>query len=97
MLERNEGLLKRLIGKRLWAANRAGEMATFQIGDRQTVRKFRGDMVEVGEYALHVQCPWRITRGLDIVVGSSDLYYPPSPRAEPSRGAIRLATRRVPS
>jgi hypothetical protein len=59
-------------------------MATFQIGDRQTVTTFSGKTVEVGEYALHVQCPWRFTRDLDIVVGSSDLYYPPQDEANES-------------
>lgn len=28
----------------------------------------------VGRYALHIQCPWRIEGGNQIVVGSSDYY-----------------------
>ena len=37
----------------------------------------RGQTKEVGEYSLHVQCSWRITRGDEVVVGNRDLYYPP--------------------
>jgi hypothetical protein len=33
-------------------------------------------MKEVGKYALHVQCAWRIASQEQVIVGSSDLYYP---------------------
>jgi hypothetical protein len=33
-------------------------------------------MREVGEYALHLQCAWRIRGPRGIVVGSGDLHYP---------------------
>jgi hypothetical protein len=51
-------------------------MATFQFGARLKTRDFHGRPSEVGEYALHVQCAWRIVRGDQVVVGSQDLYYP---------------------
>lgn len=60
-----------LIGKALWSSGSAA-LQWFQFGERRTVTGFRGDVKEVGEYALHVQCAWRITRNDRVVVGSSD-------------------------
>ncbi|HLB87418.1 MAG TPA: hypothetical protein VJK29_07175, partial [Terriglobales bacterium] len=51
-------------------------MATFQFGGRIKGVDYYGRPSQVGDYALHVQCAWRITRGDEIVVGSGDLYYP---------------------
>ncbi len=65
-----------LIGKSLWTCRRAADMATFQFGARRKVLDFYGSPTEVGDYALHVQCAWRITREDEVVVGSQDLYYP---------------------
>ena len=65
-----------LAGKALWQCLRAADMATFQFGGRKSVAAFRGGTKEVGEYALHVQCAWRITRQDRVIVGSRDLYYP---------------------
>ncbi|MET8762178.1 hypothetical protein [Lentzea sp. NPDC004782] len=36
----------------------------------------RGQPREVTEYALHVQCPWRVLQGDQYVVGSSDMFRP---------------------
>ena len=71
-----EGAVLPLIGKALWACGRAADMATFAFGQRKKIPDRRGGLREVGEYALHVQCPWRITRDELFVVGSRDLYYP---------------------
>src|SRR3989442_9040525 len=65
-----------LIGKPLWTCRRAADMATFQFGGRIKGVDYYGRPSQVGDYALHVQCAWRITRGDEIVVGSGDLYYP---------------------
>jgi hypothetical protein len=66
-----------LIGKPLWSSGRAADLEWFQFGERRTVKGFRGMAKEVGEYALHVQCAWRIRHGDQVVVGSRDLYVPP--------------------
>lgn len=71
-------LLSELIGKSMWACRRAADMATFQFGQRKQVHDYFGRSAAVGEYALHVQCAWRILRGDVVVVGSSDLHYPAS-------------------
>lgn len=65
-----------LVGKSLWACGRAADMATFAFGQRRRAPDRHGGEREVGEYALHVQCAWRITRNDQVVVGSRDLYYP---------------------
>ena len=55
---------------------RAADLIWFALGPRKTIRDFQGEPREVGEYALHVQCAWRIVKGEKVVVGSRDLYYP---------------------
>ena len=55
-------MVSELIGKAMWACGRAADMATFQFGGPRPVVDFYGRPREVGEYALHVQCPWRIVR-----------------------------------
>ena len=62
-------------------------MQWFAFGERRTGNTHGGrfgNTKEVGEYALHVQCAWRIVCGDDIIVGSRDLYYPADESAEPS-------------
>lgn len=68
--------LSALIGMPLWAAGRAADLAWFHFGQRRTVKDFRGNPKEVGEFALHLQCAWRIVQGDRVVVASRDLYYP---------------------
>jgi len=34
----------------------------------------------IGDYALHVQCPWRIISSQQIVTGKGDLFEPPDAR-----------------
>ena len=69
-------LLQELIGKTMWTCRRAADMSTFQFGQRFQTKDFVGRPSDVGEYALHIQCAWRIVRDGAVVVGSSDLYYP---------------------
>jgi hypothetical protein len=66
-----------LIGQPLWSSGRAADLEWFQFGQRKAVNGARGDTKEVGQYALHVQCAWRIRHGDQVVIGSRDLYYPP--------------------
>ena len=66
--------LKPLVGLRLSAARRAADMRNFHFGRMRVVE--RGT---VGNYALHVQCPWRIEGPLGIVTGRSDLWEPSQP------------------
>ncbi|HUJ30461.1 MAG TPA: hypothetical protein VLY23_04225 [Candidatus Acidoferrum sp.] len=71
-----ERALRVLIDKQLWTCRRAADMATFQFGRRLPTQDFFGKATEVGDYALHVQCAWRIVQRGHIAVASGDLYYP---------------------
>jgi hypothetical protein len=66
-----------LVGTALWTCRRTADLTSFHFGKKEQTRTFRGELAQVGEYALHVQCAWRIARGEKVVVGSADLYYPP--------------------
>ena len=55
-----EQALACLVDQPMWAAGLAGPIAWFQFGSRRVVPNPRtGGTKEVGEYALHVDCPWR--------------------------------------
>lgn len=71
-----ESALDVLVGKHLWDSGRAADLQWFQFGPRRTVADVKGRTKEVGEYALHVQCAWRIRKGDSVIVGSRDLYSP---------------------
>lgn len=74
MEKRIRDALQVLVGETLWSSGRAADLQWFQFGQRRTVTDFRGNPKEVGEYALHLQCAWRIQRGGAVTVGSRDLY-----------------------
>ena len=67
-----------LSGKRIWGWGRASDLTSFQFGPEREVTGTTGKSKTVGEYALHIQCPWRITAGENIVVGHREVYYPVS-------------------
>jgi hypothetical protein len=64
--------LKPLIGLRLSRIGVAADMRTLQFGD--AVARKGGGMV--GEYSLHIQCPWRLEDEKKVITGSSDLFLP---------------------
>ena len=72
-----------LLGKPLWAMNRAADLAMFDFGTPRKVQGFRGEIKEVGDYALHVQCAWRIRRVDNVLVGRGDIFSPPEDTDEP--------------
>src|SRR6266849_1572963 len=77
--------LSQIIGLPLTATRRAADMRTFQFGTLRPV-----DRGSVGDFALHVQCPWRIEGPDGIVTGRMDPWEPleeNSPFDEASRGA----------
>jgi hypothetical protein len=71
-------LLRALVGEPMWTSRRAADMATFQFGKRIKERDYYGRPSEIGEYAMHVQCAWRIVKGDAVIVGSRDLHHPAS-------------------
>src|SRR3954468_14716738 len=52
-----------LVGKSCWYLGRAVNMAMFGFGEWRKTTSRKGGMVDVTEYALHVQCHWRILAG----------------------------------
>jgi hypothetical protein len=60
-----------LTGLQLSVARRAADMRVFHFG---RVRVTEGG--SVGDFALHIQCPWRINRRDEILTGRSDLWQP---------------------
>ena len=78
-----EQALAPLVGLQLWGPARAANMLSIQLGPARSAPTNRAPEREVGEYALHVFCPWRLTRGHEIVVGAGDLLTPADPDADP--------------
>ena len=71
-----------LQGLVVWGFARAADMLTFQLGEPRVNTSPMGRLREVGEYALHVQCPWRMTEDTRLIVGSGDLFTPAMPDAD---------------
>jgi hypothetical protein len=57
--------IRDLIGLQLSSAAYAGNMRTFQFGQL---------LAGLGEYALHISCPWRIETDAEIITGFHDWY-----------------------
>jgi hypothetical protein len=74
--ERIEAVLRHLIGRPVWDFWRAADMLVVDIGGRVTIVNRRDENVEVGEYALHVQCRWRLRGPEGIVTGRRDIFWP---------------------
>src|SRR5207247_709942 len=74
--ERIEEALRPVVGKALWRAHRGADMQVLHFGERCQTTTRKGEPVVVGEFALHIQCGWRIVGPSGIVVGCRDLYYP---------------------
>ena len=52
-------VLNRLRGLPMWSAGWAGPIAWFQFGGPVGRASRRGGQRSVGQYALHLSCPWR--------------------------------------
>jgi hypothetical protein len=64
-----------LSASELWDSGRAADLQWFQFGRRRRVRTRQGGTKAVGQFALHVQCAWRLRSSTGIVAGSGDRYY----------------------
>lgn len=84
MREEIKSQIGKLVGLKLQYAGRASNLFWLGFGDIvQIVRRSRTE--ETAEYALHIQCSWRITLGNKIVVASRDFYTPYSQWVEKMR------------
>ena len=68
-----------LVGLQLSIARNAANMTIFHFGP---IRPHPSGGGTVGAYALHIQCPWRLTAGARIVTGTTDRFVGPSDGAE---------------
>ena len=66
----------------LWGATRAAETLCLQFGKRRRLKSKRGVVREVGDYALHVQCPCEML--------SADVIFPDVPEFIESRGPLTV-------
>lgn len=69
--------LGKLVGLKLQDAGRASNLFWLGFGDMFPIIR-RGKTKVSAEYALHIQCSWRITLNNKIVVASRDFYSPSS-------------------
>jgi hypothetical protein len=63
-----------LVGQPFWRTSRASSLQCFHFGERTTRIDRNGELVEVGRYALHVECAWRLRLDATILVASRDRY-----------------------
>ncbi|MHA7098568.1 hypothetical protein [Priestia aryabhattai] len=75
MREAIRSQIGKLIGLNLRYAGRASNLFWLGFGEMISVTR-RGKTEELAEYALDIQCSWRITKDNKILVGSRDFYSP---------------------
>ena len=64
-----------LPNQRITAIGKAADMMWLAMGnDYEWYDELKKMYKKRSEYALHLQCPWRITRNSDIIVASFDFY-----------------------
>src|SRR5437764_5129101 len=71
-----EETLKVLVGLPWWAIGRVVDLVWLEFGQRRRVRTFRGTWKLVGDWALHLQCSWRIGGPQGLIVASDDRFCP---------------------
>lgn len=65
-----------LVNLPIQSAGRTGNLFWIHFGSTYVVDDRKGTLCDVGEFALHIQCAWRIVQDESIFVGSGDLFYP---------------------
>lgn len=71
-----DAAIRQLIGLKLTVARNAADLKNFQLGEIRAPSNGKGT---VGEFALHIQCAWRIAGPNGIITGSADRYEPVQP------------------
>jgi hypothetical protein len=81
MKNKINSILKQMIGFAFTRTTRAANMECFQFGTLLRI-DHKGIERQIGEFGLHLQCPWRFTKSNFIIVGSDDLYEQPDELSE---------------
>jgi hypothetical protein len=69
-----ERTLQPLVGLELSAFGRAADLVWIHFGRLHRVPAWKRGFKFVGELAIHVQCPWRLSRRRSVVVGRGDIF-----------------------
>ena len=69
-------MISRIIGQKFFCASRAVDMLCLFLGEEYTITDFRGKQVDVAEYSIHVQTPWRFRQDDKILLAERDVYEP---------------------
>ena len=72
--EEVERALKPLIGKSWSSIGRSVDLVWLQFGQMRQVPSIDGGKKWVGEWALHLQCPWRVVRNERDFLASKDMW-----------------------
>jgi hypothetical protein len=73
MKEKIKTALGQTVGLQLTRTTRAANMECLKFGTHITDDKDYGPL-NIGEFGIHLQSPWRITKDKNILVGSYDVY-----------------------
>jgi hypothetical protein len=77
MKNRVEEILQQLVALPLWSIGRASSLVWFAFGEERKEILLRNRETKiVSEYALHVQCPWRMRYQNKLILASDDRFYP---------------------
>lgn len=73
MKEKIQKTLDKILGLELTRTTRAANMECLKFGQEFITDKIDGPL-NIGQFGVHLQCPWRITQGQKILTGSNDVY-----------------------
>ena len=69
--------LNRIVNKKLSYFRRSLDLVCIGFGDLTLEYDRHNNKCFVGEYALHIQCPFRVIKNDEIVLNSNDIYLSP--------------------
>lgn len=68
--------LDKILDKTMPSMGRAADLFWIVFGKDILVEDYKGNKVEKNEYAIHIQCPWRLLKDNNLILGSRDIYIP---------------------
>ena len=72
--------LQQLVGLELTRTTRAGLMECLKFG--HLLVSDEGNWLNIGQFGLHLQCPWRLAKNHTLLVGEADVYEQPNEEAD---------------
>lgn len=71
----HQKIINELKGLSLHPVVAAADMLCIHFGTLKSVLGKNGEQKEVGQWAIHLQCPWRFIQRNRVILASSDFYY----------------------